>query len=324
MRAAVVTSHRPDDILAALEITDVAERDLPPGWARVHMRAASLNMHDVWTLRGVGQDPAVLPLILGCDGAGVTDDGREVMILPVIADADRGAGDETLDPKRALLSERHDGTFAEVLHVPERCLIDKPAHLSFAEAACVPVAWGTAYRMLRRAGLGPGQSLLVQGATGGVNSAAIALGAAMGARVWATSRTADKRATALELGASAAFESGEKLPERVDVVVDNVGAATWRHSLRCLKPGGAIVTCGATTGGNVDAELHRIFFQQLSIIGSTGCTRAELVELGRLMEQAELRPLIDREITLSQLPEAITDMADGAIEGKVVITDFSG
>lgn len=323
MRAAVVTSHRPDEPLAALDITDTEEKPLPDGWARVHLKAASLNMHDVWTLRGVGQDPNDLPLILGCDGAGVTDDGREVMVLPVIADADRGGGDETLDPQRALLSERHDGTFAEVVHVPERCLIDKPAHLSFAEAACVPVAWGTAYRMLRRAGVGPGQTVLVQGATGGVNSAAIALANAMGARVWATSRTEAKRETARSLGASEVFESGAKLPGRVDVVVDNVGAATWRHSLRCVKPGGAIVTCGATTGGNVDAELQRVFFQQLSIIGSTGCTRAELVQTGQLMEHAGLRPLIDREITLSQLPDAITDMIDGAIEGKVVITDWA-
>ncbi|MDO5700573.1 MAG: zinc-binding dehydrogenase [Bowdeniella nasicola] len=317
-----MTHHDPDDPLAAISLRTVAEPAARPGWVSVVMHAASLNMHDLWTLRGVGQDAADLPLILGCDGAGLTEDGREVIVLPVIADPDAGGGDETLDPRRALLSERHDGTFAERVLVPQRCVIDKPRHLSMAEAACVPVAWGTAFRMLRRAGVRAGMTVLVQGASGGVNSAAISLAVAMGARVWATARTQAARELALSLGAQAAFASGERVPERVDVVVDNVGAATFGHSLRCLKPGGAVVTCGATTG-STDAELHRVFFLQLSIIGSTGCTRTELIELVRLMEAAELRPLIDREITLGQLPEAISAMAEGRLLGKAVITDWS-
>ena len=231
MRAARVVAHDPDRPLRALRIADdVAEPPEAPGRVRVRVRAASVNMHDLWTLRGVGQDPRVLPLTLGCDAAGVTSDGREVIVLPVLGDPDAGGGDETLDPARSLLSERVDGTFAEVISVPERCVIDKPAGLSFAQAACLPIAWGTAFRMLRRARVSAGATVLVQGATGGVNSAVIALARAVGARVWVTSRTAAKREIARGLGAHAVFEDGARLPERVDVVVDNVGAATFAHS----------------------------------------------------------------------------------------------
>lgn len=330
MRACVVTHHDANNPLAAMQIRDVDPPEQKPGWVRIKLAAASLNMHDLWTLRGVGQNPQVLPLILGCDGAGtLLDDapglpaGSRVMTYPVLADADAGAGDETLDPNRALISERHDGTFAEIISLPERCALPMPGHLSFAEAACVPVAWGTAYRMLRRAGLGPGMSMLVQGASGGVNSAAITLARAFGARVWATSRSEEKRAFALRLGAHETFAPGAKLPERVDVVVDNVGAATWKHSLRCTKPGGVIVTCGATSGGEVNAELMRVFFHQLSIIGSTAATRSELISTAQVMESFALRPTIDSEITLDQLPDALERMAAGAIFGKIVITDFT-
>ncbi len=346
MKACVVLRHCPDDPLAAMELREVASPEPSAGWVKVRIAAASINMHDLWTLRGVGQDPADLPLILGCDAAGVVDapglidetgllgepgrelHGREVMVLPVIADADAAAnaclgGDETLDPHRALLSERHDGTFAEEVCVPLRCLVPKPAHLSMAEASCVPVAWGTAFRMLRRAGVRAGMTVLVQGATGGVNSAAIQLAGAMGARVWVTSRSAGKREVAERLGAAATFETGARLPERVDVVVDNVGEATFAHSLRCLKPGGVVVTCGATTGPHADAELNRIFFQQLSVIGSTACTRAELLACGQLMENADLRPLIDSEIRLSQLPQALVRLEKGEVCGKVVVSSFT-
>ncbi|MDO5727170.1 MAG: zinc-binding dehydrogenase [Bowdeniella nasicola] len=329
MRACVVTHHDPSNPLAAMQIRDVAPPARREGWVRIKLEAASLNMHDLWTLRGVGQDPQVLPLILGCDGAGILLDdapdlpaGSAVITHPVIASADRGGGDETLDPQRALVSERHDGTFAEIISLPARCALPRPQHLSASEAACVPVAWGTAFRMLRRAGVRAGMSVLVQGASGGVNSAAIALARASGARVWVTSRTKTKRDFARSLGAHEVFETGGRLPERVDVVVDNVGAKTWAHSLRCAKPGGVIVTCGATTGADVNAELLRVFFHQLSIIGSTGATRSELLETIAVMENFALRPTIDSEIALSELPQAMARMEKSELIGKVVITDF--
>ena len=278
-------------------------------------------MHDVWTLRGIGHDPKNIPIVLGCDVAGVTDDGREVVVYPVIADPDAGFGDETLDPNRALLSERHDGGFAEYIVVPDRCLVDKPAALSFEEAACLPVAWSTAYRMLfTQAGIKAGDRVLVQGAGGGVASAAIALASAAGATVYATSRTEAKRQLALELGAHEAFETGARLPQRVDVVIETVGEATWAHSLRCLRPGGTIVIAGATSGTSPEADLGRIFYQQLRILGSTGSTRHETVAMLRMLESTGLRPHIDRVLPLERIHEGFQAMIDGDVTGKIVIT----
>ena len=188
----------------------------------------------------------------------------------VIGDPAAYGGDETLDPRRSLLSERYDGTFAERVAVPRRNLLPKPDALTFEEAACLPTAYLTAYRMLfATSGLEPGSTVLVQGAGGGVATALIMLGRAAGYRMWVTSRSEDKRERAVELGADQAFVSGERLPERVDAVMETVGEATWPHSLRALKPGGRIVICGATSGPAPSAELNRVFFLQLSVIGST-------------------------------------------------------
>ncbi|SJM66344.1 alcohol dehydrogenase [Agrococcus casei LMG 22410] len=163
-------------------------------------------------------------MVLGCDGAGVTEDGREVILHSMMGDADRGDGDATLDPKRALLSETIDGTLADWILVPDELLVDKPEGITFVDAACLGIAWGTAYRMLfTRARIRPGDTVLVQGASGGVSSAAIALAAAAGATVYATGRTEEKRQFAIDNGAAAAFEHGERLPKRVDVVVETVG-----------------------------------------------------------------------------------------------------
>lgn len=320
MLAAVAVAQNAEDPLSCLELKDVPVPEAAPGWTRVRVRASSLNMHDVWTLRGVGHDPANIPIILGCDVAGVTDDGREVIVYPVIADPDAGAGDETLDPNRALLSERHDGGFAEYIVVPDRCVVDKPAHLSFEEAACLPVAWSTAYRMLfSQARITAGDRVLVQGAGGGVAGAAIALAAAAGATVYATSRTALKRRLALELGAHAAFAPGERLPQRVDAVIETVGEATWAHSLRCLRPGGAIVIAGTTSGTAPAADLGRIFYQQLRILGSTGSTRHETVAMLRMLEATGLRPRIDRVLPLARIHEGLRALIDGDAAGKIVV-----
>jgi NADPH:quinone reductase-like Zn-dependent oxidoreductase len=321
MLAAVATAQNAADPLSCLELREIPVPEAQSGWTRVKVKASSLNMHDVWTLRGVGHDPKNIPIVLGCDVAGVTEDGREVVVHPVIADADAGRGDETLDPNRALLSERHDGGFAEYIVVPERCVVDKPAHLSFEEAACLPVAWSTAYRMLfTQAGVRAGDRVLVQGASGGVASAAIALAAAAGATVYATARSEEKRKFALECGAHAAFESGARLPERVDTVIETVGQATWAHSLRCLRPGGAIVIAGATSGTAPDPELGRIFYQQLRVFGSTGSTRHETAAMLRLLESTGLRPRIDRVLPLERIHEGFQAMIDGQSLGKIVIS----
>ena len=321
MLAAVATSQNAADPLSCLELINVPIPTAGHGWTRIKVKASSLNMHDVWTLRGVGHNPENLPIILGGDAAGITDDGREVIIHPIIGDAAAGGGDETLDPQRALLSETTDGAFAEYLIVPDRCLIDKPSVLSFEEAACLPVAWSTAYRMLfTQAKISAGDRVLVQGAGGGVASAAIALAAAAGAIVYATSRTEAKRQYALEQGARAAFEPGARLPERVDAVIETVGEATWGHSLRCLRPGGTVVVAGATSGMNPGADLGRIFYQQLRVLGSTGATKQETQEMLRLVETSGIRPRIDRVLPLARIHEGFRAMIKGETIGKIVIT----
>jgi NADPH:quinone reductase-like Zn-dependent oxidoreductase len=317
-----VTAARisPEDPLAALELGDRPEPSPPDGWAVVTVKAASLNYHDVWTLRGVGISADRLPIILGCDAAGVDSRGNEVIVHAVVGEG--GAeGDETLDPSRSLLSERYDGTFAEKVAVPLRNLVPKPASLSFEAAACLPTAYLTAYRMLfAKSGLEPGATVLVQGAGGGVATALILLGRAAGYRVWVTSRNEAKLARALDLGADQAFPTGSRLPERVDAVMESVGQATWAHSLRALRPGGRIVICGATSGTMPPAELNRVFFLQLSVVGSTMGTRDQLARLARFCEQTGVRPRIDRTLPLALAAEGFTAMIAGDLFGKVVFT----
>jgi NADPH:quinone reductase-like Zn-dependent oxidoreductase len=320
MRAVFAAAMSAEDPLAGLEIGQRPEPEVLPGWTTVTVRAASLNHHDLWSLRGVGLAADALPMILGCDAAGVDEDGNEVVVHSVISSDDWRA-DETFDPKRSLLSERFQGTMAERVAVPRRNLVPKPAELSFEEAACLPTAWLTAYRMLfTRGGVVPGTTVLVQGAGGGVATAAIVLGSAAGARVWVTARSEDKREQALALGAAAAFESGARLPERVDVVLETVGAATWGHSVRSLKPGGTLVTSGATTGDPAPAEISRIFFLQLSVIGSTMGTRDELGRLIRLCVEKGVRPHIDRVLPLDQAREGFAALLAGEVVGKIVFT----
>ena len=294
---------------------------MPDGWVKVRVKAASLNHHDLWSLRGVGLPADRLPMILGCDAAGLDEDGNEVVVHAVIGDPD-WRGDETLDPRRSLLSERHQGSLADEVVVPRRNLVPKPAELSWEEAACLPTAWLTAYRMLfTQSGVQPGSTVLVQGAGGGVATAHISLGAAAGYRVWVTSRDESKRARALELGAHGAFASGERLPERVDAVMETVGAATWSHSLRSLRQGGTVVISGATSGYDPKStELNRIFFLQLRVVGSTMGTRDELDRLVRFCGTTGVRPVIDTVLPLERAREGFAKLADGDVVGKIVLT----
>ena len=320
MLAAYAARQDPDDPLAGLEVAELPEPTVPEGWTTVAVRAASLNHHDLWSLRGVGLRAEALPMVLGCDAAGVDEDGNEVVVHGVVASG-AWRGDETLDPKRSLLSEKFPGTFSERVAVPRENLVAKPAGLSFEHAACLPTAWLTAYRMLfTRAEATPGSTVLVQGAGGGVATAAIVLGAAAGVRVWVTSRSEEKRARALQLGAEQAFEPGARLPERVDAVIETVGEATWAHSLRALKPGGALVVSGATSGDAPSAELTRTFFLQLRVLGSTMGSKQELERLVQLCASGAVTPVIDRTIPLADARDGFAAMAAGDLFGKVVLT----
>ena len=319
MLAAHVVRANPADPLAALVVGDRPEPEVPEGWVRVRVRAASLNHHDLWSLRGVGLPPERMPMVLGTDAAGTTDDGREVVVHAVIA-SPGWPGDETLDPRRSLLSEVHQGTLAEYVVVPAGNLVDKPAELSFQDAACLPTAYLTAWRMLQRAGVGAGDTVLVQGASGGVASAAIQLGTLLGLRVWSTARSAAKRAFALELGAADAFETGARLPERVDAVIETVGEATWSHSLKSLRPGGTVVVSGATSGANPPADLNRVFFLQLRVQGSTMGTRQDLEALVGKLVDSGVRPRVDRVLGLDAAADGLAALAAGDVLGKVVLT----
>lgn len=319
MFAASAVAFDAENPLNALRLGEHPEPTVPAGWAVVQVRAASVNHHDIWTLKGVGITADRLPMILGCDAAGVDEDGNEVIVHGVISEADHA--DETMDPSRSLLSEKYQGTFAERVAVPRRNLLPKPAELSWSEAACLPTAWLTAYRMLfTRGGVVPGQTVLVQGAGGGVATALIVLAKAAGVRVWATSRSEEKRARAVELGADQAFEPGARLPARVDAVMETVGKATWSHSAKSLKPGGVIVVSGATSGEPSAAELTRIFFLQLSVVGSTMGTRDELERLIAFCATTGVRPVIDATMPLADARAGFEAMAAGDLVGKIVFT----
>ncbi len=320
MLAAYAAAIDPADPIAALRVGEMPEASPPagrPDWTVVEVRAAALNHHDLWSLRGVGLPADRLPMILGCDAAGVDAEGREVVVHAVVGATGHGVGPEE---GPSILSERYPGTLAERVAVPAWNLVPKPPELSFEEAACLPTAWLTAYRMLfTSAALRPGDRVLVQGAGGGVASAAIALGAAAGLEVVATSRTAAKREHALAAGAVAAVEPGSRLPFRVDAVIETVGAATWSHSVRSLRRGGVIVTAGATSGDQPGAELTRVFFTELRVLGATMGTKEDLVALLRFLARSGLRPTIDSTFALADARAAVARLASGEHTGKVVV-----
>lgn len=319
MLAAYATKAAPSDPLSSLEIGERPEPEVPDGWTVIDVKAASLNHHDIWSLRGVGLPEERMPMILGCDAAGLDPNGNEVLVHSVIG-SEGWRGDETMDPKRSLLSEIHQGTFAEKVIVPQWNVIPKPEGLSFAEAACLPTAWLTAYRMLFGPGdMKPGETVLIQGASGGVSTAAITLASRAGVRVWVTSRDEGKRQAALDLGADAAFESGARLPERVDVVLETVGEATWSHSLKSCKPGGKVVVSGATSGMNPPGDLARVFFLQLQVLGSTMGSKDELGKLARFCVERGIKPEIDSTVKLADAREGFEKMLAGQMFGKVVI-----
>ena len=320
MLAVTCTAQSADDPLSGLTVGERPEPAVPEGWVRVQLRAAALNHHDLWSLRGVGLAPERLPMVLGCDGAGVLDDGSEVVVHAVVP-SPGWTGDETLDPRRTLLSELYDGTLAEQVVVPAANVLPKPPELSWEDAACLPTAWLTAYRMLfRNAGVTPGQTVLVQGAGGGVATACIALARAAGLTVWATSRDEQKLKRALEIGAHEVFETGGRLPGKADAVLETVGKATWGHSLRALRPGGTLVVSGATSGPDPSADLARVFFLQLKVIGSTMGNRDELYDLMQLCVSSGLRPVIDDVRPLADARASFERLASGEAFGKLVLT----
>src|SRR3954468_21644649 len=245
------------------------------GEVLVHLRAASLNHLDLWVRQGLPSVPK--PRILGADGAGTLDNGDRVVINPGL---DHGDGRITV------VGEHMDGTCAELIAVPEANVYPIPDSLSFEEAAAFPLVFETAHRMLvTKARLEAGEWVLIWGIGGGVSTAALAIAKALGAHAVVTSSSDEKLARAAELGADATVNHAtEDVPARVkeatggagaDVVVEHVGEATWKHTLNAARQEGRIVVCGATSGPNPPAMLHRIWWKQLAIFGSTMGTKED-------------------------------------------------
>lgn len=321
MLAVYAASQSASDPLSGLVVGERPAPQARDGWSVVDVKAAGLNHHDVWSLRGVGLPADRLPMVLGCDAAGVDSDGNEVIVHAVVP-SEGWRGDETFDPKRTLLSELHDGTLAEQVLVPTANLVPKPEGLSWQHAACLSTAWLTAYRMLfTNSGVQPGGTVLVQGAGGGVATALLQLGSAAGLRMWATSRDEEKGRRALQIGAERVFASGERLPDRVDAVMETVGAATWSHSVNSLRAGGAIVISGATSGdAPPKAELTKIFFKQLRVVGSTMGTRDELERLAEFVVHSGVQPVVDSVLPLERARDGFERMDAGEVFGKIVFT----
>ena len=345
MRALYATKMGGDTPLANLEF---GERPVPvpgPGEVRIRVKAASLNYHDYWTLRGVVGYPIELPRILGCDAAGVVDAygptppagappvGTEVTVYPVTfcGDCDGCRGDDPmLCRKFMMLSDGSvEGSFAQFVVVPACNAVPKPPSLSLEEATCLGTTYLTAYRMLFvKARITPGQLVLVHGAGGGLASAAIQLAAAAGCVVISASRSEQKRARAALIGAAHTIAAGKDAAKAVlsitdgagvDVVIESVGEPTWATSLRAVKPGGAIVVAGATGGANPPADLTRVFWRQLKIIGSTEGSPREFVDLCRFVDGRGIKPIIDRVYPFDDALAAFERLVSGDHFGKLVL-----
>lgn len=320
MLAAYVDHFDRHDPVAALRVSQRPEPvPTAPDWTTVDVRAASINHHDVFTARGGVIPATALPRILGMDAAGVDADGQEVLVHNLV-NSPGWVGPCMLDPGLSGLSEGYDGTFAEKVLVPRANLVPKPASLSFEEAACLPTAWLTAYRMLFvSADLRPGDLVLVQGAAGGVSTALTTLGSAAGLRMWVTGRAEAKRAHASAHGAQATFEPGVRLPERVDAVMETVGQPTWEHSLKSLRKGGTVVVAGGTGGYQAQTDLARVFVHNLRIVGSTMGTREDLDRLVHFVVTRGIKPAIHKVLPLSDAKEAMRLIAGGTLFGKIIL-----
>jgi NADPH:quinone reductase-like Zn-dependent oxidoreductase len=322
MFAVYATHAAPDDPLSALKLGERPEPDVPEGWVRVRVSHASLNRHDLFTLRGMSGHPEGItyPIILGSDAAGTLDDGTPVVIYPVLGSED-WRGDETLDPEWHIPSEFIQGTFADCAVVPRRNTIRLPRNLSPLHASVLGTAWLTAYRALfTRSGLRAGETVLVQGATGGMATALIQLSRAAGFEVWVTSRSEEGRARARALGAHQSFPCHEALPRKVRAVIDNVGSDSWAHSMSSLARGGTLVTVGGTTGFEVTLNLLPVFANQLTITGSIMGTRKDMEDLARLIARAGIEPEIGVILPLERAEEGFRAMWEGRTRGKTVFT----
>jgi NADPH:quinone reductase-like Zn-dependent oxidoreductase len=344
MRACVLTATGG---IEHLQITDVPDAPAPrAGEVRVAMRAAALNHLDLFVVEGMPGGAKQLPHIVGADGAGVVEavgqdvatvrPGDRVMFNPGISDYTCEfcrAGEHSLCVNYRLLGEHLPGTVAELVTVPAHNVARIPLlspELTWAEAGAFSLVTLTAWRMLvTRAQLKSGETALIWGIGGGVSLAALRIAKLLGARVIVTSSNDAKLAAAKQLGADVTFNHRtQKVSQEVraltnkrgvDVVVENVGAATWDESLRCLRRGGRLVICGATSGPQVGLDLRRLFWHHWSLLGSTMGNAAEYAEIVRRLGKGELRPVVDRVYPMTEARKAFEHLAKGEQLGKVVV-----
>jgi NADPH:quinone reductase-like Zn-dependent oxidoreductase len=338
MKAVFFRKHGGNEVL---EYGDWPAPEVGPGQVRLAIRAAAMNHLDIFVRNGIPDVP--LPQVPGADGAGVIDAlgggvegvgvGDRVLIQPGlycnVCEFCR-AGEQSLCVKFQILGEHVAGTFAEIAVVPARNVFPIPQSLSFEQAAAFPLVYQTAWRMLiGRAGLRPGETVLIHGAGGGVAGAAIEIAKIVGARIFATTSGGEKAARAKEAGVELVIDYTQEDVSRVirtatgrrgvDVVIDSVGEKTWMTSLRSVAKGGRIVTCGATSGPNPKEEMRLIFWNQISILGSTMANDREFRSLLSAVASGRLSPRIDRVLRLSQAAEAYRRMEEGQQYGKIVL-----
>lgn len=320
MMAAWASKPNFKDPLSGLRYGKRQVPNVPEGWVRVKVTAASLNWHDVWTLRGIVHPSLSFPRILGVDGCGTLDDGTEIIVYPVMGNPD-WKGDETLDPDRNVFSEGYEGSLAEYIVVPKRNAIPRPAEISAIAGSALGIAWLTAYRMLfTKSGLRAGQTMLVQGASGGTATALIQMGSAAGMHVWATGRTEEKRRLAESLGAHKTFAAGETLPAKVDVVFDSVGAATWKHTMDSVRTGGTIVCCGMHGGAEAALDVKKLLIKQITVKGNYSGTLEEFRDLISFVVAKGLEPRVGKVLPLEKAEEGFRDIWEGKTSGRIVIT----
>jgi zinc-binding alcohol dehydrogenase/oxidoreductase len=307
--------------------------DPGPGEVRVRVVASALNHMDLWVTRGMPKPKT--PHVPGADGAGVIESvgegvtsvaaGDEVILNPAVSCRRCAwclAGESPLCKQFGILGEHRWGAHGELVVVPEENVVTKPPSMSWEDAAAYPLVYLTAWRMLKRARLHAGETLLVVGVGGGVSSAGVALGVACGAIVYGTSRDESKRRAAIEWGAVDAFDSSsdEPWPVQAHVVFENVGAATWDRAIRALRPGGRLVTCGGTAGSKVEISLPRLFFKQHEIIGSTMGSYAEFDEVTTIVASGRAPVVVDEVFDgLDQFPAALERLERGEQLGKIVV-----
>jgi len=329
MQAVAIRQHGGLDRVAVL---DVPRSELPPGSIRVDLRAAALNHLDLFVIAGIPGVELSMPHVLGADGAGVVSEVADGV-------SDVSAGDEVvLDPGLGspdesgyrLLGEMVPGTFAEQIVVPAENCYPKPAPLSWVEAAAFPLVTLTAWRMLvSKAGLGAGEWVLIHGIGGGVSLAALQIVRHLGARAIVTSHSETKRQRALELGAEVAIDyTQDDVVAAVractdgvgaDVVIDNVGEATFAASIRACRKGGRIVTCGATSGAKVPVDVRRVFWRQLSILGSTMGNAAEFRAMLDVIASGAIVPVVDKVFPLAEGRAALQRLENAEQFGKIVL-----